>query len=192
VARNPFEGISQLKESRQGEIVYCTPEERETILSAADGLPNGIAVWLAFYTGMRRGEVWRLRWQDVSLDRSRLSVQQTKTGRGRVVPLAVSLADRLRAVGPGVRGVVVPRQPGCGAVHAAAAMLDALRAACPKIPHERISWNTWRHTFGSLLAQQGVGLDKISAWMGNSPEICRRHYAQFVPRGRHDEDIELL
>ena len=46
--------------------------------------------------------------------------------------------------------------------------------------------------FGSLLAQDGVSIDKISAWMGNTPEVCRRHYAQFVPRDRRDEDIDRL
>lgn len=57
---------------------------------------------------------------------------------------------------------------------------------------ERIGWNAWRHTFGSLLAQGGVSLDKISAWMGNTPEVCRRHYAQFIPRDRRDEEIDKL
>jgi hypothetical protein len=36
-------------------------------------------------------------------------------------------------------------------------------------------------TFGSQLAQNGVSLYKISTLMGNSPEICRRHYAALVP-----------
>jgi hypothetical protein len=57
---------------------------------------------------------------------------------------------------------------------------------------ERIGWNAFRHTFGSLLAQSGVSLDKICSWMGNTPEVCKRHYAQFVPRGGHDEDIDKL
>jgi integrase len=39
----------------------------------------------------------------------------------------------------------------------------------------------YRHTFGSLLAQKGVSLYKISTLMGNSPEICRRHYAALIP-----------
>lgn len=39
----------------------------------------------------------------------------------------------------------------------------------------------FRHTFGSQLAQKGVSLYKISTLMGNSPEICRRHYAALVP-----------
>lgn len=57
---------------------------------------------------------------------------------------------------------------------------------------ERIGWNAFRHTFGSLLAQAGVSLDKISAWMGNTPEVCRRHYAQFIPRDRRDTEIDKL
>lgn len=56
----------------------------------------------------------------------------------------------------------------------------------------RIGWNAWRHTFGSLLAQGGVSIDKISAWMGNTPEVCRRHYAQFIPRDRRDSEIDKL
>ncbi len=39
----------------------------------------------------------------------------------------------------------------------------------------------YRHTFGSLLASKGESLYKISALMGNSPEICRRHYAALMP-----------
>lgn len=62
----------------------------------------------------------------------------------------------------------------------------------PWIPAERIGWNVFRHTFGSILAQRNVGLDKISSWMGNTQEVCRRHYAQFVPRDSKDMDIDLL
>ena len=57
---------------------------------------------------------------------------------------------------------------------------------------ERIGWNAFRHTFGSLLAQSGVSIDKISAWMGNTPEVCRRHYAQFIPRDKRDSEIDNL
>lgn len=64
---------------------------------------------------------------------------------------------------------------------------DALEAAL-----NRIGWNSFRHTFGSLLAQGGVSIDKISSWMGNTPEVCRRHYAQFIPRDRRDSEIDKL
>lgn len=39
----------------------------------------------------------------------------------------------------------------------------------------------YRHSFGSQLAMKGESLYKISTLMGNSPEICRRHYATLMP-----------
>ena len=48
----------------------------------------------------------------------------------------------------------------------------------------------FRHTFGSQLAQKGESLYKISELMGNSPEICRKHYAVLVPE-RMKETVEF-
>ena len=39
----------------------------------------------------------------------------------------------------------------------------------------------YRHTFGSQLAMKGESLYKISMLLGNSPEICRKHYAALIP-----------
>jgi hypothetical protein len=39
----------------------------------------------------------------------------------------------------------------------------------------------YRHALGSQLAMNGFSLYQISAVMGNSPEICRRHYAALTP-----------
>ena len=44
----------------------------------------------------------------------------------------------------------------------------------------------FRHTFGSQLAQKGESLYHISEFMGNSPRICRKHYAGLVPEAMHD------
>jgi len=46
-----------------------------------------------------------------------------------------------------------------------------------------LSWTCldYRHTFGSHLAIKGESLYKIATLMGNSPDICRRHYAALVP-----------
>ncbi|MBT0666429.1 tyrosine-type recombinase/integrase [Geobacter pelophilus] len=44
----------------------------------------------------------------------------------------------------------------------------------------------YRHTFGSQLAMKGESLQKISALMGNSPEICHRHYVHLMPASMAD------
>jgi len=55
-----------------------------------------------------------------------------------------------------------------------------LRAANDKA---KLPWGAldYRHTFGSQLAMKGESLYKIAMLMGNSPEICRRHYAALSP-----------
>lgn len=52
----------------------------------------------------------------------------------------------------------------------------------------KLPWSCldFRHTFGSHLAQKGESLYKIAELMGNSPEICRRHYAALLPEKMHD------
>ncbi|UCD50239.1 MAG: site-specific integrase [Phycisphaerales bacterium] len=44
----------------------------------------------------------------------------------------------------------------------------------------------FRHTFGSQLAQKDESLQKIAELMGNSPEMCRKHYAALIPERMHD------
>jgi integrase len=46
-----------------------------------------------------------------------------------------------------------------------------------------LTWSCldFRHTFGSQLAMKGESLLKISRLMGNSPEICEKHYINFCP-----------
>lgn len=250
---NLFSGIKQLKEVRTSEIVYCTRDERARLIKAAKSCRphDWLAVVVAFFTGCRRGEIFRMEWEDVSLDNRKIQIRETKTGVPRTVPISKALLNELVKARKDF-GPVVPRLPGETWENQADGIIDELRevlaepaapgadghaqgrkgkrqfimsekekhavvAAREKaegegklrklfpfdapelawdglawLPGERIGWNTWRHTFGSLLAQDGVSLDKISAWMGNTPEVCRRHYTQFMPRDKHDDEIDLL
>jgi integrase len=193
VMANPFAGLPGLREDAPATIVYLTRPERDAVLEAARDLPDGIAVEIALLAGLRRGEVIACRWEDI-LEHGRLRVPTTKTGRPRIVPLQASLLARLTELRPQhARGRVMPWPADPEAAKwRARLLLENLQPLCPDIPSDRIRWNAFRHTFGSLLAQAGVSLDKISAWMGNSPAVCRRHYAEFVPRDERDEDIDRL
>ena len=64
---NPFAGIRLLREERSGDIAYCSREERDRIVRLAreNGESDWLAVPLAFYAGLRRGEAYRADWQDV-------------------------------------------------------------------------------------------------------------------------------
>ncbi len=92
------------------EMSCWTPEEAKNFLATAqEGLSQ--TVHLAIYTGLRRGELLGLRWQDVDLDDQELSIRQTlvkatdgslhfqkpKTASGRrVVDIPPTAADVLK------------------------------------------------------------------------------------------------
>jgi integrase len=79
-----------------------TPDEIRAIWTAADGLkyPFGPFFRLALITAQRRGEVARMRWQDLDLDEKiwTLPSDTTKAGRTHIVPLAPLAIEILQAL----------------------------------------------------------------------------------------------
>jgi len=193
IRRNPFASTKPFTVQPPETITYLTREQRDNVLAAARQDPKGIAVELALLAGLRKSELARARWSDLT-EHGRLRVQGRKTARPRLVPLPRALLDRLAALRPADgRGSITgwPNDP-AEADWRAEAVLRRLQDGLPDVPAVLLAWNSFRHTFATLLVQSGVSLDKVSAWMGNSPAICRRHYAEFVPRDARDEDIEKL
>lgn len=73
---NPCGFVDPPRSARR-EMKTIDQPETGRVLNALDGLPLYMPVLLAATTGMRRGEVLALRWSDLDLDRSVLSVAQT-------------------------------------------------------------------------------------------------------------------
>ncbi len=88
--RNPFKGIKMLPEEKSSFIIYCTRDERDEIIKLASttGWPEWFAVPLAFFTGMRRGEITRLEWTDINFGaQDNINIRKTKTKIDRVLPM---------------------------------------------------------------------------------------------------------
>ncbi|MCC8166020.1 MAG: tyrosine-type recombinase/integrase [Planctomycetes bacterium] len=89
---NPLEGIKILHEEHAPEVIW-EKNEIPALTKAADTMRDGIAVWVAIYAGLRRGEIHRLQWKDVTP--AYIIVKKPKTGKMRHVPLSSTLAKRL-------------------------------------------------------------------------------------------------
>jgi integrase len=66
------------------------PGEYERLIEAADRSRNPLLlpiIQLALETGMRRGEILKVRWCDVSLQHRWLLIPDTKSGKSRTIPL---------------------------------------------------------------------------------------------------------
>jgi integrase len=108
--RNVVEAVDPPRPQNR-EMSTLEPDDVHSLLNAARGTPHYTLFYTAVYTGLRRSELLGLRWRDVDLDLSTLSVVQTlhhiskkgytfrepKTRRSRrLVDLSPSLAVLLR------------------------------------------------------------------------------------------------
>ena len=191
--RHPLEGVKRIRENAP-EISWLDHAEIAKQLRALEHHPVIYAlVATLIYAGLRREEALWLTQADVHLERRLLRIQaktvdaeswQPKTKRNRVVPMSNALVAVLEEYKPPCRSTSFFPSPG-GKRWDPDNFSARLRAINEK---ENLSWSCldFRHTFGSHLAQKGESLFKIAELMGNSPEICRRHYAALVPEKMHD------
>lgn len=131
-------------------------------------------------TGMRRGEVLGLRWCDINFYQRFISVNQSMSPKlkdsdlvdmelktkcsQRLIPIDDELIECLKSIDKKSDLVFPYASPNAFAKHAKRA-LDAMCEECnlPRVtPHEL------RHTFGTVLREQGVDIYTISKLMGHS------------------------
>jgi len=191
--RNPVDGVDRATESAPV-ITWLDDEQIEAQLKTLEDEPELrtlVAVYI--YAGLRREEALWLTPSDVDLSRKMIHVRaktvggefwQPKTKRNRSVPISKTLhifLSKHRPPSGSLWYFLNPQGRRWDPDDLSARLREINKAA-------GLPWSCldFRHTFGSHLAQKGESLYKIAELMGNSPEICRRHYAALVPEKMHD------
>ena len=92
ISHNPILDASKAKPRLQGRVRYLGQHdagERQRFLDALDDAPDHLRIMsiLAMNTGLRRGEIFKLRWSDVDFTKRTITVQaeNSKNSQGRVV-----------------------------------------------------------------------------------------------------------
>ncbi|MCE5327257.1 MAG: tyrosine-type recombinase/integrase [Planctomycetaceae bacterium] len=190
--KNPAQAVERYRQ-KAPEIRFLTLAQIDEQLDALADQPElHTTVAMYIYAGLRREELLWLQVEDVDLAAGtngmiRIRAKtvhdqawQPKTRDNRAVPISTALRSWLDkyAPKPSIGGWYFPSPDGhrwdvdnfSKALHVANA-------------RAKLSWTCldYRHTFGSHLASKGESLYKVSALMGNSPEICRLHYASLIP-----------
>jgi len=190
--RNPAARVDRYREPAP-EIRYLTlPQINEQLEALEQCRPLQTMVAMYIYAGLRREEALWLTADDIDLRagaQGMIRVRaktlgglswQPKTKVNRGVPISRDLARYLMRYRP------VPTREGWYFPSPQGHHYDPDNFSADLRAAQQGSGLAWtclhfRHTFGSQLAQNGVSLFKIATLMGNSPEICRRHYAALVP-----------
>jgi integrase len=183
-AVNPFADFDKPKEPRAAAARALTYDEEDSLLTALPPFERDVATW-ALDSGMRRGEILSLRWSCIDRAAGRIHVVETKTGKGRTVPLALSA--RLSAV--------LKRHPqrtttdllfhGREGKRLDADRINGLlesamrKAGIPKIRGSL--WGVLRKTWVSRIYANGALPQQEAEWGGHSMDVATRHYLDYSP-----------
>lgn len=193
VNHDPFEGLVLPRITRQRRFFF-TLEEVKTIINAA-AEPEKTLYWLAAETGLRAGELFGLRVEDLDLERATATVRQSVWNRkvqspksdhaNRAFALSPDLAEQLRVFlskwRPNPLRLLFTSQTGAPldrsnfVTHKLWPLLDSL-----KIPH--CGLHAFRHTNGSLMDQIGAPMKLRQERLGHAPgsEITMAVYTHVI------------
>ncbi|MDM8214798.1 site-specific integrase [Desulfovibrio piger] len=136
------------------------------------------AVKVLIYTGIRRGELFRLDCKDIDLQRHTLTVWQSKSRKPRTVPIAPAIRPLVAALYKLRKGVgpVFPR--GHFWLHYA---WERVRIELGYADDPEWVLHMLRHTCASRLARRGVSLALVKEWLGHSNVKTTMRYVHFAP-----------
>jgi integrase len=181
----------------KAEFDFLTFAEADRILGAAEGQWRTL-LHFALSTGLRRGELLSLKWDDLDLVSGRVLVRRSvwrghygtpKSGRNREVPLHDEIALAMRRHRH-LKGPFAFSQED-GSPLTVEAMHWNLRRICRRAGLREIGWHVLRHTFASHLAMRGVPLKAIQELMGHSTIEMTMRYAHLSPDVKKDA-VQLL
>ena len=186
ISHNPCKEVRSLKVDNK-RVRYLSDEEKPRLLKAAKSIGGKfyLKVLMALTTGMRKGELDRLRWNDIDFERGLALLHDTKNGTARHTPIPNIIMDEIRKhreIGNRLifPSTVDPEKP-----------FDFRKQwlACLKLAYiTNFRWHDMRHDTASTLARDGKTLKEIAEILGHKSlastdrytHLCTEHKSQLL------------
>jgi integrase len=145
---------------------------------------------LSLHCGLRAGETFSLQWADVDLEKSILTLRDTKSGRTRHSVMTGAAKDMLMERGPGRKGALIfPTTQ--------ETKIERISKTFNRVveelglnegitdPRYKVVWHSLRHSYASWLVQSGVSLYTVQKMLGHSRINMTERYSHL-----HQENMQ--
>ncbi len=161
---NPATKVKMFAEHDNLKEKVLSDEEEQKLLYASPDHLRPIII-MALNTGMRRGEILNLKWQDVDFERRIISVKKTKSGRTRSIPINDSLLNILEDLD----------QNG-DKVFPYTYIQTAFQNSRRRAGLHDVRFHDLRHTFASRLVANGVDIVTVQQLLGHQSITTTERY----------------
>lgn len=155
-----------------------TPDQLKSLLQVIEDEPNkqvANLMKMALFTGMRRGELFRLTWDDIDFDRGVIHIREPKGGIDQKIPLNQTARQILESHERTGSRYVFPGRGGNQRVDIKKQVNRLKKKA--GIPEDFRALHGLRHVYASILASSGeVDMFTIQKLMTHkSPQMTQRY-----------------
>jgi integrase len=156
-----------------------TKQQLQVLLKAIDETPNrqiANLMRLALVTGMRRGELIRLRWDDIDFEKGFIRIREPKGGQDQTIPLNTTAQQILEEHERTGSEYVFPGEGGKQRASVQAGVNKIKKAA--GLPKDFRPLHGLRHHFASTLASSGaVDMYTLQRLLTHKSPVMTQRYA---------------
>lgn len=183
---NPVNDVQFFKEENH-KLRFLEKEEIAGVIQNSRGIIKPL-VTIAVNTGMRRGELFGLKWRDIDFNHGLIHLLVTKSGKQRVIPMNDHVRNALLSIRKhDTSPYVFVRTDGDALKDVRRGFLSALT----KVGIKDFRFHDLRHTFASQMAMSGVDLNTVRELLGHADLKTTLIYAH-LSKDHRQRAVNLL
>jgi len=170
------------------ERILAENEEARLFATSSKHLRSILVVGLN--SGMRLGEILRLRWSEIDLDAKTIRVEKPKSGRLRFIPMNKGLFSELKSLeSANGQSLYVFPNPKTGKPFST--VQKAFYGACRRAGIKGLRFHDLRHSFATRLVQRAGDVITLQSLLGHSNLATTQRYLH-ANNERNRQAVELL
>lgn len=188
ITENPVTDIDKFQEDNH-RIRYLTKDEEIRLYEAINKLAPYLRpiVTCALQTGMRRGEIFNLQWENIDYDFGFIEVLESKSGKSRKIPLSDKMLKVLEEQKNDYKYVFINpnTQLPYRDIH------KSFYAVLEEAKIDKFRFHDLRHTVATRMVEKGVPLPVIQEILGHAKISTTMQYVHVIQKQKRSA-IQVL
>jgi len=179
-----FDGKNSVKDvkffqERQFIMRILDREEIKRLINASTSYLRAMII-LALNTGMRKGEILNLKWNDVDFIEDYIYIKETKSNVIRKIPINSIVRTTLKSIKRENDFVFYSPKTETRFID----FFRSFKSACRKVDINNLRFHDLRHTAATLMVMGGIDLATVSQILGHSTIQMTMKYAHPTPENK--------